>query len=110
MAWKQEWMATCMVPTIAPILQGIDPLLYADFTCTHCHGADLGGGSYAMPATKPLNFAMPETWDPKYFNKNDLPDTPMFKVMQSAGDLLGYPPYDPNNPESFGCGGCHVML
>jgi hypothetical protein len=108
--WKTAWMAACMVPTIAPILQGIDPVLYQDFTCTHCHGADLGGGTYAMPATTPLDFTMPDAWDKAYFDKMKLPDTPMFKVMNTAAGVLGYEPYNQNNPDSFGCEGCHLKL
>lgn len=108
--WKTQWMTTCMVPTIGPILQGIDPTLYADFTCTHCHGEDLGGGSYTMPAATLLDFSMPNTWNPDYFDSNDPMNSPMFEVMTTAAGLLGYEPYNQNNPDSFGCAGCHLTI
>jgi hypothetical protein len=107
--WKGAWMEQCMVPAIAPIMQGIDAEAYADFTCTHCHGADLGGGTYAMPGGPVLDWDEAATWPTEYYDGTTLMG-PMVEVALTAGELLGYEPFDPGTGEGFGCGGCHDGL
>ncbi|WP_157595827.1 hypothetical protein [Plesiocystis pacifica] len=106
--WKSAWMAACMVPTIAPIMQGIDPVLYENFSCADCHGDDLGGGTFAMPATTPISFADAANWDPAYIDGMTFMG-PMAEVADTAAATLGYEPFSMDNPDGFGCGGCHVI-
>lgn len=107
--WQSAWMATCMVPAVAPIMQGIDAEKYENFSCTHCHGDDLGGGTFEMPASIALDWATAAEWPPEYFDGNTFMG-PMSDVVGAAADALGVEPFDPMTMTGFGCGGCHPGL
>jgi hypothetical protein len=107
-AWKISWMAACMVPEIAPIMQGIDADLYANFSCANCHGPDAASIDFAMPAAVVVDFANPDTIDTNYFDPNTFTG-PMVDVTTKAVELLGKEPYDQSTMMGFGCFGCHTM-
>ncbi len=109
MAWKQAWMAACMLPEIAPLVQAIDPSRYADFSCTNCHGDDLAGGTYAMPGAIELDWAAAGTWGTDFYDVATETGA-MTEVARTAALLLGYEPISPTNPTGFRCSNCHVGL
>lgn len=107
--WKSAWMAECMVPAITPLMQAIDAERFADFSCENCHGEDFAGGTFAMPATTPLSWDEAATWDPDFFDGMTFMG-PMGEVAGTAAATLGYEPFSMDNPDGFGCGGCHQGL
>ena len=59
---KASWMAACVLPDMRALFQEHDADAYADFSCETCHGSDLGGGTYAMPATHKILRGLQAAW------------------------------------------------
>lgn len=95
---KFAYMASDVVPTMAPIFQGHDAEAHADFGCGTCHVQGMADGTYAMPdpGLPPLEEdAFPYTSDVGVFMEEE--------VRATMAELLG--PREGGHP----CTTCHTL-
>ncbi len=99
---RMTFMNDCVVPVMRPIFQTLDSERFADFNCTSCHGADLGGGTYAMPGAIMLDYPNSDSWPEGYAEYMGM------QVMPAMAELLGTTIFNPEtNPDGFQCNSCH---
>ncbi|MFT5685265.1 MAG: hypothetical protein ACI8RZ_006215 [Myxococcota bacterium] len=99
---RAGWMAACVLPDMQTLFQGHDADSYGDFSCASCHGADLGGGTYAMPAAKPIAVREQDPGSDIYLFMYD-------EVMQEMADKLGVEAYNTSTGAGeFSCYSCHL--
>ena len=99
---KASWMAACVLPDMQALFQEHDADSYADFSCGTCHGPDLGGGTYAMPAAAEMSV---RDQDPS----SDLYQFMYETVMPEMANTLGYEAYDASSGTGdFSCYDCHI--
>lgn len=97
-----EFMTHCVLPAMTAHFQEYDGTAYADFSCAACHGEDLGGGSYAMPAATPISVRQQD------------PSSEIYQFMSGTvvpemAAILGKEPYDPATGQGdFSCYDCHI--
>lgn len=102
-----EFMKQKVVPAMQPIFQNHDPKEFAEFGCKTCHGEQAEQGHFDMPnpGLPKLNFkdqaAMAK------FSKEDL-EWMANEVKPTMAKLLSEPEFTPENPNGFGCTGCHT--
>lgn len=108
-ALQSAWMGSCFLPETTATMQAIDADKFASFTCSNCHGSDMAGGTYAMPAATPLSWYDSAGWDPKYFDASTGTGG-MATLSEQAAALLGEEPWSEKNPSGFGCANCHEGL
>jgi hypothetical protein len=96
-----EFMSSCVLPEMAALFEEYDGEAYADFSCTSCHGDDLGGGSYAMPGAVAISV---REQDPN----SDLYQFMYGSVMPTMAGIIGREAYDVSTGEGdFSCYSCH---
>ena len=99
---KASWMAACVLPDMQVLFQEHDADAYADFSCGTCHGPDLGGGTYAMPAAAEMSV------------RDQVPSSDLYvfmyeTVMPEMANKLGYEAYDSSaGTGDFSCYDCHI--
>ena len=99
---KASWMAACVLPDMQELFQAYDADAYGDFSCETCHGPDLGGGTYAMPAAAEMSV------------RDQSPGSDLYQfmygtVMPEMAHKLGYEPYDSSTGTGdFSCYDCHI--
>lgn len=99
---RSSWMAACVLPDMQALFVEHDADAYGDFSCTTCHGADLGGGTYAMPAATPIAVREQDPGSDIYLFMHDT-------VMQEMADKLGYEAYNTSTGAGdFSCYDCHL--
>ncbi len=99
---KASWMAACVLPDMQTLFQAHDADAYADFSCGTCHGPDLGGGTYAMPAAAEMRVRDQDPNSDLYLFMYDT-------VMPEMAKKLGYEPYDSSTGSGdFSCYDCHI--
>lgn len=96
-----EFMTHCVLPELAALFQAFDAEAYGDFSCTTCHGDDLGGGTYAMPGAVAISV---REQDPS----SELYQFMYGTVMPEMAAILGREPYDASTGSGdFSCYDCH---
>jgi len=96
------FMSACVLPTMATHFQGYDADAHADFSCASCHGADLNGGTYAMPGAVAISV---REQDPN----SDIYQFMSGTVVPEMAGILGLEPYDPSTGSGeFSCYSCHL--
>ncbi|MDG1482580.1 MAG: hypothetical protein P8R54_23515 [Myxococcota bacterium] len=99
---QADWMAACVLPDMQALFSEHDGDAYRDVSCSTCHGSDLGGGTYAMPATTPI---VVREQDPSSEIYQFMSDT----VMPQMAAKLGLEPYDVSTGTGdFSCYDCHI--
>ena len=99
---QADWMAACVLPDMQALFSEHDGDAYSDISCATCHGADLGGGTYAMPATTPI---VVREQDPSSEIYQFMSDT----VMPQMAEKLGLEPYNVSTGAGdFSCYDCHI--
>jgi hypothetical protein len=106
---KQQWMGSEVMPFMRELFQDHDEARFEDFSCATCHGADMGGGSFAMPSASLM--ALHPTGTPEQHQMvRDHPEILrlMFsRVVPAMEKLLGMPTYDDETGTGFSCFHCH---
>ena len=97
---REEFMKQQVMPAMEPIFKKHDPQKFAEFTCKTCHSDD---GHHDMP-----NLELPKlTKDMSKFEKADI-EWMTNEVKPLMAKLLREDPWSPENPQGFGCHGCHT--
>ncbi len=103
---KVEFMKQRVVPAMKPLFQAHDAAKFGDFDCKTCHGKQAADGKFDMPNPDlpKLDFGNMGTFKPAdiAWMKND--------IMPTMAKLLQLPPHSPDNPNGFGCLGCHTQV
>jgi hypothetical protein len=103
---KIQFMKQVVVPAMGPIFKRHDPGRYGGFGCVTCHGEAADRGEYHMPndGLPRLNFADLSKFRPHTIEwmKNE--------VKPTMARLLREPEHTEDNPDGFGCLGCHVAV
>jgi len=98
----EAYMTHCVVPEMGALFQDFDADAYGDFSCTNCHGDDLGGGTYSMPSAPPISVRQQDPTSAIYQFMNGT-------VVPEMAALLGREPYDPSTGQGdFSCHDCHI--
>lgn len=102
-----EFMKQKVVPTMQPIFQNHDPKEFAEFGCKTCHGEQAEQGHFDMPnpGLPKLNFK--DQSEMAKFSKEDM-EWMAKEVKPAMAKLLSEPEFTPENPNGFGCTGCHT--
>jgi hypothetical protein len=102
---KVELMKQQVVPTMKPLFQNHDAK-FGDFGCETCHGKQPEDRKFAMPNPDlpKLDFGNMGQFKPEdvAWMKND--------IMPTMAKLLNLPPHSADNPNGFGCLGCHTQV
>jgi hypothetical protein len=121
-AWKDmnrsqrvDYMSTVVVPRMKEIYQRFDPVRFARFDCTTCHGNQVGADAFKMPAAavRPLP-ATPAAFEAKLAAEPTWPRWTQFMVEEvepPMAAMLGQPLWDATKPEApgFSCQACHGL-
>ena len=99
------FMKQKVVPPMKPLFQNHDGKKYAEFGCRTCHGEQAKQGHFDMPNPNlpKLNFN-----DMSKFKKEDI-EWMHNDVLPTMAKLLGQPMHSKDNPNGFGCLGCHTL-
>ena len=102
---KMEFMKQKVVPAMKPLFQSHDAAKFAEFGCKTCHGKDPEASKFKMPDPElpVLDFSDMSKFKPEdiQWMKND--------IMPTMAKTLQLPPHSADNPNGFGCLGCHTQ-
>jgi hypothetical protein len=104
---KVKVMKTKVVPQMKAAFQAFDPQHYAKFNCESCHGPHAKDKHFKMPNPDlpKLDFAALQAGKQKPEIAKFMAET----VKPQMAKLLGHPEMTKDNPNGFGCLGCHVQ-
>jgi hypothetical protein len=112
---RVAYMATVVVPRMREIYQRFDPMRFARFDCTTCHGNQDEAGTFKMPAAavRPLP-GTEAAFEAKLAEEPTWPRWTQFMVEEvepPMAEMLGLPLWDPAQPEApgFSCQACHGL-
>lgn len=102
---KGEFMKQKVMPAMTPIFQNHDAEEFKEFGCKTCHGPGAEKGEFEMPNPElPVldfnNMSEHKPEDLKWMGD---------EVKPAMAKLLGEAEMTKENPEGFGCLGCHTM-
>jgi|HubBroStandDraft_6_1064221.scaffolds.fasta_scaffold58995_5 hypothetical protein len=103
---KIAFMKQQVVPAMKPLFQTHDAAKFGDFGCKTCHGKQAEDGKFDMPNPDlpKLDFGNMGQFKPAdiAWMKTD--------IMPTMATLLKLPPHSEDNPNGFGCLGCHTQV
>lgn len=110
-AERKKYMKTTVLPKMKALFVEFDAKQYKRFNCETCHGKDAADKEYKMP--NPDLPKLPQPTDRAAFMalQQKKPEAVKFmgtKVKPTLASLLGLPEWTPQNPNGFGCYGCHT--
>jgi hypothetical protein len=121
-AWKDMnggqrmvYMATVVVPRMKEVYQRFDPVKFARFDCTTCHGNQPEARAFKMPgAGVPALPGSEAAFEARLAAEATWPRWTRFmseEVEPPMAALLGQPLWDPARPEApgFSCQACHSL-
>src|SRR5262249_16387247 len=102
---RLQFMKQVVLPNMRPLFQTHNAHRFAKFGSKTGHGASGDNGEYHMPNDKPpkLNFA-----DMSRFQPADI-EFMKTQVLPTMARLLKQPERSAENPDGFGCLGCHTQ-
>jgi len=104
---RRDFMTCEVMPALMPMFQEFDAEKYASFGCVTCHGEDRAAVNFEMP-----NGLVELDIGDFPFSSHPDPETAAFgefmesEVLPAMADLLGRST-NFNDPDFFGCYGCH---
>jgi pyruvate dehydrogenase E2 component (dihydrolipoyllysine-residue acetyltransferase) len=107
---KKKYMKATVLPTMKKLFVAVDKKKYSAMNCATCHGKEAADRKFKMPS--PELPKLPQPTDRAGFMalQQKKPEVVKFmgtEVKPTMAALLGKPEWQPNNPEGFGCYGCH---
>lgn len=107
MMQRAKFMKTVVMPTMKPLFVAHDPVRFANFDCTTCHGANAVAHNFNMPSGElPLDFSKVRGDTKKMALSQFMQKT----VVPTMVKLLQETEFDPKTMTGFGCSGCHTMV
>ena len=106
---RKTYMASTVVPTMAPLFKAYDDAYFGDFGCQTCHGDHAISRGYAMPNPDIRALFPTGSQEQKDMVREDR-DVLVFMfqtVVPNLRDLLGATNYDPDSKTGFSCHACH---
>lgn len=102
-------MTQTVEPTMRDIFQARNPVLYADFGCPSCHGADPEGSDYVMPAFLPP-LPLDGTLEAAMARNPEMAAFMLDEVFPTFVALIDEEKYDEAAaPGGYRCVGCHLV-
>jgi hypothetical protein len=121
-AWKDMnssqrtvYMTAVVLPKMREVYQRFDPVRFAGFDCSTCHGTQPEARAYKMPVAEvtPLPGSK-EAFEAKLAVEAEWPRWTQFMVEEvepPMAAMLGQPLWNPATPEApgFSCQACHGL-
>jgi cytochrome c553 len=115
-AWEQmsfderkAFMASDVMPRMAPLFEQHDAERFAGFSCANCHGDDAQARNFEMPNPSIMALYPTGTQEQQRMVQEQRPMV-MFmfnQVLPAMQELLGAQPYDEATQTGFSCYACH---
>ena len=107
---RKAYMKTAVLPKAKELFVTFDPVHYANFNCTTCHGDGAADGKFKMPNPKlPKLPGTPEGFKQLMADKPKVTEFMLKQVKPTMATLLGLPEFTPENKTGFGCMQCHTI-
>lgn len=107
---RGAYMKNVVLPKMKDVFARFDAKHFADVTCATCHGENPKEAKFKMPSPKiPRLPADPAKFKEELAEHPEMADFMAKTVKPVMAALLGLPEYSQENPQGFGCGGCHVF-
>lgn len=104
---RAGFMKNVVLPHMTNVLAEFpDEFNAADITCETCHGSGAAKGEFHMPNPELPTLTPAAVQSPDDDHKA-IVEFMAQRVTPEMATLLGKPTWSPENPEGFGCGGCH---
>lgn len=104
---RGKFMSKTVMPTMSGLFLEFDGATYANMNCKTCHGQGYDDGSFEMP-----NPGLPSLRGDQIMNPDAdhaaITEFMKNKVRPTMANLLGMPEWTPEQPDGFGCYGCHT--
>ena len=105
---RGKFMSKTVLPTMSGLFLEFDGAEFANMNCKTCHGQGYDDGSFEMP-----NPGLPTLRGDQIMNPDAehaaITEFMKNKVRPTMATLLGKPEWTPDQPDGFGCFGCHPM-
>ena len=110
-AAKKKYMKTTVLPTMKKLFVAVDKKHYSNMSCETCHGKKAADNKFKMPNAELPKLPQPTDRAGFMALQQKKPEIVKFmgsEVKPTMAALLGKPEWQPNNPNGFGCYGCHT--
>jgi hypothetical protein len=105
---RKQYMMRTVRPTMARLFRAYDPVEFAEFSCSTCHGEDAHARRHEMPSVLPTLWPTGSIQQKRTVDRHPRTVKFMFNEVRPAmRDLLGLEDFDPETGTGFGCFNCH---
>ncbi len=106
---RSQYMEHDVLPAMRSLLQAYDATRYATVNCATCHGENARAVHFRMPNSLPALAA----FGSEAGNRARAEHPRVFAFMAqrfspAMAQVLGVPPFSPENHQGFGCFNCHA--
>ncbi len=105
---RGTFMKKTVLPAMAGVFLEFDGAEFANMNCKTCHGQGADDGTFKMP-----NPGLPQLCGDQIMSPDAehaaITEFMKNEVRPTMATLLGKPEWSPEQPDGFGCFGCHEM-